>query len=262
MVAGFSFAAKAWGVAMVDGLRAASFNDRAFEQLVLPPARKRLIEALVLSHGDEGREGADLIAGTALEPRVHLACTSPAPRLHLPPQVLKLPALPRSLMLAPALALEELDFSAAAPRASHTRELRFALRRAGELRGLALHMELLLVDEGAAAGAAAGAGAEAEASRPPAGQEEEETEEEDRRAGGGAAAGLVSSAEAGSHWHNVFVLLEPTEVQPGAQLLVRTTAELGGPAPPRYTFEAWLGGAEDADAPPEAMRRLGGAEYP
>ena len=63
MVAGFSFAAKAWGVAMVDGLRAASFNDRAFEQLVLPPARKRLIEALVLSHGDEGREGGTGVLG-------------------------------------------------------------------------------------------------------------------------------------------------------------------------------------------------------
>ena len=63
VVAGFSFAAKSWGVAMVDGLRETSFNDRAFEQLVLPPSRKRLIEALVLSHSDEGRVGADLIAG-------------------------------------------------------------------------------------------------------------------------------------------------------------------------------------------------------
>lgn len=63
VVAGFSFAAKAWGVALVDGLRDATFNDRAFEQLVLPPSRKRLIEALVLSHGDAGRATADLIAG-------------------------------------------------------------------------------------------------------------------------------------------------------------------------------------------------------
>ena len=63
VVAGFSFAAKAWGVALVDGLRDASFNDRAFEQLVLPASRKRLIEALVLSHSDAGRETADLISG-------------------------------------------------------------------------------------------------------------------------------------------------------------------------------------------------------
>mmetsp|Transcript_12653 Transcript_12653/g.41711 ORF Transcript_12653/g.41711 Transcript_12653/m.41711 type:complete len:727 (-) Transcript_12653:102-2282(-) len=62
-VAGFSFAAKAWGVAMVDGLRDVEFNDRAFAQLVLPPDRKRLIEALVLSHNDQGRQTADLIAG-------------------------------------------------------------------------------------------------------------------------------------------------------------------------------------------------------
>ena len=46
-----------------DGLRDASFNERAFEQLVLPPSRKRLIEALVLSHGSPARETADLIAG-------------------------------------------------------------------------------------------------------------------------------------------------------------------------------------------------------
>lgn len=63
VVAGFSFAAKAWGVALVDGLRDATFNDGAFAQLVLPPARKRLIEALVLSHADEGRAKVDLIAG-------------------------------------------------------------------------------------------------------------------------------------------------------------------------------------------------------
>ena len=63
VVAGFSFAAKSWGVVLVDGLREARFNDKAFEQLVLPPARKRLIKALVLSHNDHQRETADLIAG-------------------------------------------------------------------------------------------------------------------------------------------------------------------------------------------------------
>ena len=51
------------GVALVDGLRDATFNDQAFAQLVLPRARKRLIEALVLSHADEGRAKVDLIAG-------------------------------------------------------------------------------------------------------------------------------------------------------------------------------------------------------
>ena len=54
-VAGFSFAAKSWGVVMVDGLKDATFNDKAFDQLVLPPERKRLIEALVLAHNDDDR---------------------------------------------------------------------------------------------------------------------------------------------------------------------------------------------------------------
>lgn len=62
-MAGFSFAVKAWGVALVDGLRDARFDARAFERLVLPRERKRLIEALVLSHDDDARETADLIAG-------------------------------------------------------------------------------------------------------------------------------------------------------------------------------------------------------
>ena len=62
-VAGFSFAAKAWGVVLVDGLREPTFNERAFEQLVLPASHKRLIHALVMSHGDGGRQTADLIAG-------------------------------------------------------------------------------------------------------------------------------------------------------------------------------------------------------
>ena len=47
----------------------------------------------------------------------------------------------------------------------------------------------------------------------------------------------------------------------GAQLLVRTTAELGAGAPPRYTFETWLGGAGD-EAAPDEMRWLGAATYP
>lgn len=65
VVAGFSFAAKSWGVAMVAGLRAVTFNEDAFVRLVLPPERKRLIEALVLSHAGGGGGGGsvDLIAG-------------------------------------------------------------------------------------------------------------------------------------------------------------------------------------------------------
>ena len=135
-------------------------------------------------------------------------------------------------MLAPAALMEELDFTAAAPAASHARELRFAVARRGELRGLALHIELLM--DGAT----------------------------DASAEVGLAASEVSSADPGSHWHNVMVLLEPVGVEVGEQLLVRATAELGAGAPPQYTFEAWLGGAADEAAPAEAMRWLGAVTYP
>eukprot|EP00567_Pseudictyota_dubia_P001989 CAMPEP_0197468342 /NCGR_PEP_ID=MMETSP1175-20131217/66030_1 /TAXON_ID=1003142 /ORGANISM="Triceratium dubium, Strain CCMP147" /LENGTH=1056 /DNA_ID=CAMNT_0043004439 /DNA_START=70 /DNA_END=3241 /DNA_ORIENTATION=+ len=44
---GFSFTSKAWGDILVDGLSDIDFNDSAFDRLVLPPARKRMIKALV-----------------------------------------------------------------------------------------------------------------------------------------------------------------------------------------------------------------------
>ena len=60
VAAGFSFDAKSWGVVMVAGLRPVTFNEEAFARLVLPPARKELIKALVRSHGGGG---LDIIAG-------------------------------------------------------------------------------------------------------------------------------------------------------------------------------------------------------
>lgn len=70
LVTGFSFAAKCWGTATVSGLRDISFNEAAFERLVLPPSRKNLIAALVGSYKESDRElgGAgvlrtDIIAG-------------------------------------------------------------------------------------------------------------------------------------------------------------------------------------------------------
>lgn len=54
VVAGFSFHAKSWGIVLVSGLRQVRFNEQAFTRLVLPDARKKLIEALVLSHRGEG----------------------------------------------------------------------------------------------------------------------------------------------------------------------------------------------------------------
>ena len=61
VVAGFSFQSKSWGVAMVAGLHDVAFNEEAFARLVLPPERKVLIEALVLSHA----EGAAAASGGA-----------------------------------------------------------------------------------------------------------------------------------------------------------------------------------------------------
>ena len=49
-LAGFSFQAKAWGVVFVSGLSEVKFNEAAFERLVMPASRKKLIEALVTSH--------------------------------------------------------------------------------------------------------------------------------------------------------------------------------------------------------------------
>ena len=63
VAAGFSFDAKSWGVVMVAGLRPVTFNEEAFARLVLPPARKQLIQALVRSHGGGSHGGLDIIAG-------------------------------------------------------------------------------------------------------------------------------------------------------------------------------------------------------
>jgi SpoVK/Ycf46/Vps4 family AAA+-type ATPase len=66
LVSGFSFAAKCWGTVSVSGLRAISFNEEAFQRLVLPVARKNIISALVSSYklkpGEE-RGLTDVIAG-------------------------------------------------------------------------------------------------------------------------------------------------------------------------------------------------------
>ena len=69
VVAGFSFSAKAWGVAHVAGLCEVNYNSRAFEQLQLPADRKKLIRALVHCHeqnatsASAGGRGYDIIAG-------------------------------------------------------------------------------------------------------------------------------------------------------------------------------------------------------
>ena len=60
-VVGFSFTAKVWGHVLVAGLKPIAFYERAFDQLVLPEERKRLIRALVRFGGDDATD--DIVGG-------------------------------------------------------------------------------------------------------------------------------------------------------------------------------------------------------
>jgi hypothetical protein len=60
-VVGFSFSAKAWGHVIVSGLESIAFQDRAFDQLVLPADRKLLIRALVRFGGEPDTD--DIVGG-------------------------------------------------------------------------------------------------------------------------------------------------------------------------------------------------------
>ena len=59
-VIGFSFASKVWGDILVEGLHEIRFNRDAFENLVLPAARKRMVKALVRNSSDAF---SDIISG-------------------------------------------------------------------------------------------------------------------------------------------------------------------------------------------------------
>ncbi|CAG8521047.1 9777_t:CDS:10 [Rhizophagus irregularis] len=56
---GFSFTAKKWGEVNIDDLNEISFDDDAFDQLVMDPIKKDLISSLVMSK----HKGVDLISG-------------------------------------------------------------------------------------------------------------------------------------------------------------------------------------------------------
>ncbi|CAB4384107.1 unnamed protein product [Rhizophagus irregularis] len=56
---GFSFTAKKWGEVNIDYLNEISFDDDAFDQLVMDPIKKDLISSLVMSK----HKGVDLISG-------------------------------------------------------------------------------------------------------------------------------------------------------------------------------------------------------
>ena len=125
----------------------------------------------------------------------------PFPMLAAPgATVLKLPSLPRDVLLAAPQTFEDLRFDVAAPEGVHDVSLEFVLERPGALRGLALHVEVFMT--------------EADASAPD-----------------------VSSAQPGSHWPNVFMLLsEELQVEAGKRVVVRASARLETDQP-LYTFE-------------------------
>ncbi len=57
---GFSFTSRCWGEILVDGLSEVQFNELAFDNLVLPQSRKRMVKALV-RHSNSGFN--DIISG-------------------------------------------------------------------------------------------------------------------------------------------------------------------------------------------------------
>jgi AAA+ superfamily predicted ATPase len=57
---GFSFSSKSWGDVLVDGLEEIKFEEATFDRLVLPPARKRMIKALVRHSSDSF---SDIVSG-------------------------------------------------------------------------------------------------------------------------------------------------------------------------------------------------------
>jgi hypothetical protein len=57
---GFSFTRKTWGDVLVDGLEEIKFEEATFDRLVLPPARKRMIKALVRHSSDSF---SDIVSG-------------------------------------------------------------------------------------------------------------------------------------------------------------------------------------------------------
>jgi hypothetical protein len=64
VVCGFSLESRTWGLALVDGLSPVVFQESAFDALVLPQARKRLLRALVTSHNQrKGARSADILPG-------------------------------------------------------------------------------------------------------------------------------------------------------------------------------------------------------
>ena len=129
----------------------------------------------------------------------------PHPMLAAPgATALKLPGLPMATRLAAPQPCEDLRFDAAAPALRQEATLTFVAERAGELRGLALHNEVFVAD-------------------------------------GELAAPEISSADPGSHWPHVLLMLKETaQLAAGDALTVRYAIDLAGEQP-RYEFDVLRG---------------------
>lgn len=164
---------------------------------------------------------------------------------------LKLPNLPRDLLLAPAATFEELDFTALAPAVAHDHTLAFVAARDGALRGLLVHIELEMLPqlrEHAAGGGGKDGGS---------GDDDDISGAADEGASDGGGDGIdVSSARTGSHWPNVFLMLpDPVDIAAGQRVVVDTSARLGSEHP-SYSFSVALEGMDGA------RRELGRLTYP
>ena len=60
---GFSFASKKWGEILVSNLADVVFDDTAYDRLVLPAEKKKLIKALVDQHQKKRKVFTDIISG-------------------------------------------------------------------------------------------------------------------------------------------------------------------------------------------------------
>ena len=178
---------------------------------------------------------------------------------------LKLPGLPQSVLIAASQPFERLDFTALRPDSTQGCELHFIASRDAELRGLAVHIEVDMLDAAAASSAASRVPPEA-----PGIQDGDGGAGIQDGDGGARSAADISSARPGSHWPNIFFLLpDPVTIAAGARLLVSAQIALGSERP-RYTLELRLlrdpgGGSQvtvDATADEDAGLLLGSFSYP
>jgi SAM-dependent methyltransferase len=196
--------------------------------------------------------GARSLIAPAEFPSPEYFSSLPFPMLSAPGATnLKLPSLPRAVLLAEAATFEDLAFDHASPQPLQQVRLEFVPARDGEMRGLAVHIEVDVLGRrqtmarGEDNGATTVARASAPAERREHGHASDTTsashadvDAPPRPPPPGAADPDVSSARPGSHWPNVLLLLpEALQVTAGVgRIIVDCRASLGAEVP-RYTFE-------------------------